>query len=188
MCPISNTARSNCKNNFGYENTNSSSNSKNALIDKANSSSLEEIFKSYKIQLDSYNKKTVCPFKLHKNGRESSPSFVFYPESNSFYCFGCKSGTKPVDFVSLLLSISKKEAADIILSNNFSLLEREEEESFNDRLNLIIDFSLFIQSIMKINKEKAEELSNAFDKIYDKHKLSNKAIEKIIKSLKGKVY
>ncbi len=37
----------------------------------------------------------LCPFHSEK-----TPSFTVYPESNSFYCFGCGAGGTPITFVS----------------------------------------------------------------------------------------
>ncbi len=49
--------------------------------------------------------KGSCP--LHN---EKTPSFYVYPESNSFYCFGCKQGGNNINLIRLLYNYSFKEA------------------------------------------------------------------------------
>lgn len=48
---------------------------------------------------------TNCPFHKDKH-----PSFFIYPETNSFYCFGCGVGGDVIKFVELLFNYSFKEA------------------------------------------------------------------------------
>lgn len=43
------------------------------------------------------HKKAICPFHEDKN-----PSLTFYPETNSFYCFGCNNGGDLIKFVQLM--------------------------------------------------------------------------------------
>ena len=54
----------------------------------------------------------LCPFHQEKN-----PSFFIYPETNSFYCYGCQKGGNIITFVELLYGYSFKEAVEF-LSNN----------------------------------------------------------------------
>lgn len=65
---------------------------------------LVDLIKEYKLNPVTHDSgvtyKLRCPF--HKGGRERTPSFVLYSQSNTFYCFGCgKSGTV-IDFVSIM--------------------------------------------------------------------------------------
>lgn len=55
---------------------------------------LLDVLKAYKIpvmdaQSGSFSHKTGCPFRLHKRGREKTPSLFIDSINNSFYCFGC---------------------------------------------------------------------------------------------------
>src|ERR1700684_4389287 len=70
------------------------------LIKKANSVPLPTILKHYGHHIDAYNRYIICPFSFHKGGRENGGSFCYYPDTNTFWCFGCKTGTTPVSFVS----------------------------------------------------------------------------------------
>jgi|GEM_PF-530825 len=47
----------------------------------------------------------LCPF--HK---EKHPSFNIYPETNSFWCFGCQEGGNVINYARLLYGFSFKEA------------------------------------------------------------------------------
>lgn len=54
----------------------------------------------------------LCP--LHN---EKHPSFYIYPESNSFYCFGCSQGGDAIALVRLLHGYSFKEAIAYLIGN-----------------------------------------------------------------------
>lgn len=49
--------------------------------------------------------KTCCPFHS-----ERTPSFTMYPDTNSFYCFGCGVSGDPIDFVRQVRGWSFREA------------------------------------------------------------------------------
>lgn len=52
----------------------------------------------------------LCP--LHK---EKHPSFFIYPETNSFWCFGCQQGGDTINLVRLLHGFSFKEAVRYLI-------------------------------------------------------------------------
>ncbi len=47
----------------------------------------------------------LCPFHNEKH-----PSFYIYPETNSYYCFGCNQGGNAINFIRTLYGYSFKEA------------------------------------------------------------------------------
>ncbi len=51
------------------------------------------------------NLKGLCPFHSEK-----TPSFVVYPESQSFYCFGCGATGDVIDLVAKLFNLSSYDA------------------------------------------------------------------------------
>lgn len=54
-----------------------------------------------------------CPFHM-----ESGPSFKYYPDTDSFYCFGCKKGGGVRQFVRYWLGEdASKQAIDNFISN-----------------------------------------------------------------------
>ncbi|MFA4998608.1 MAG: CHC2 zinc finger domain-containing protein [Candidatus Paceibacterota bacterium] len=55
----------------------------------------------------------LCPF--HEDRR---PSFCIYPDTNSFYCYGCQKGGDAIKFVELLYGYSFREAVEF-LDNNY---------------------------------------------------------------------
>lgn len=57
---------------------------------------LEDLMASYGIQLKraGRNIKALCPFHSEK-----TPSFVVYPDNQSFYCFGCGAGGDAISFI-----------------------------------------------------------------------------------------
>jgi len=69
------------------------------LIARANAVPIAQLFKLYNVRADAHNRKVTCPFKFHSNGQERTPSFWYYPDTNSFNCFGCSHGGGPVQFV-----------------------------------------------------------------------------------------
>ena len=53
----------------------------------------------------SKNLKGLCPFHS-----ERTPSFTVYPESNSYYCFGCGAGGDAVTFIKNIENLDYIEA------------------------------------------------------------------------------
>lgn len=169
------------------------------LIVKANSVSLLNIFKAYGVSIDECSRRCSCPFRIkHKGGRDNTPSFNFYPETNTFYCFGCKTGVSPTDFVSILDGISKYEAATKILSSfisssDFNIEKNENDINYQDRYAIIIDFSNFIRFYYSKNKENKDasifidKVCQAFDKLMSKHNMNNDSIKILVSKLKDKV-
>jgi hypothetical protein len=51
----------------------------------------------------------LCPFHQEKH-----PSFYIYPETNSFYCFGCGKGGDVIKFVQLAFGYSFKETLNYL--------------------------------------------------------------------------
>ena len=125
-------------------------------IEQANKSSLIEIFKFYNLNISAFNKKVCCPFSTrHTGGMDNIPSFVFYPETNSFWCFGCKTGNKPCNFVSAMENVSVIAAATIIFDKSFDL-----------------DFSNYIREIRNSYPESLlhiEEICKTFDYFFEKY-------------------
>ena len=166
------------------------------LIEKANAVSLQSLLKLYGITVDECNRKIVCPFPSHKGGRESTPSFYYYPQTNTFWCFGCKIGVGCCDFVAAKDKISKPRAAQKII-DLFNLkidqINIKNNLLFTDEtLDLLLEFSTLVRDFRDVNKdEKAflfiEEICCAFDTINLKHNLNNSALKFLIDKLKLKI-
>ena len=163
------------------------------LINKANSVPLNHVFRHYGYKIDEQNRKMTCPFPFHKNGKESTSSFWFYPQTNSFWCFGCKTGNYATDFVAAIDKSSKLKAAYKVIN----LFENEVDPeynvnliSFEERLLLLLDFSDFVREYRLLHlddlklKNKIEALSAIFDKINNNLELDNEALKSLIINIK----
>lgn len=168
------------------------------LIEQANTIPILNIFKLYNLRLDSYNRRTSCPFKSHKNGRETTPSFWYYPETNSFYCFGCNMGGKSshgCEFVSGMEGISKIKAAQKILSLFGAEVDEDvcySKDNFSERLEIMVDFSNIIRNFRQTNiDEKSQDFIEKICQVYDQHNLKrnldNEALSRMIEELKVKI-
>ena len=79
---------------------------------------------------------------------ERTPSFYFYPETNSFYCFGCKQAGGPVRLVSLMEEIAPYSAS-LLLLENFDSIESTGAENYSIDAKLLFEFSALIRSDRK---------------------------------------
>lgn len=55
---------------------------------------LDIIETAKKYGLEVRNNKCICPFHS-----DTDPSLVFYPETNSYFCFGCRDGGNVLKFI-----------------------------------------------------------------------------------------
>jgi hypothetical protein len=164
-----------------------------ALIKKANSVPLPIILKHYGYHIDPQNRYIVCPFPFHKGGRESSSSFCYYPDSNTFWCFGCKTGTTPVSFLSNKEGLSFLQAAIKILQcygSERSIEVVNELPNYSERLSILMEFANFIRQSLCSNPtalEQIELIAFAFDKMNERYSLTNEALQSLVMELKSKV-
>lgn len=151
------------------------------LIVKANTLNLPKLFKHYHLKIDELNRKSTCPFPHHKNGQESSASFFYYPQTNTFWCFGCKTGSCPLDFVMHMDNISAFKAAKKIISIFDKDLDEEYIQSttnFSEKLEILMSFSDWVRKNHSLSNIK--EITKTFDMLYNKHQLSNIALKTAI--------
>ena len=71
---------------------------------------IESVAGSY-VQLTRTGSKLKCKCPFHPDG---TPTCVFYPENNSFYCFGCHVGGSVITFVQNIESVSFMEATKML--------------------------------------------------------------------------
>jgi len=161
------------------------------IIEQANSVSIKKIFYMYGLRLDENNRKTTCPFKSHKGGRETTASFYFYPDTNTYFCYGCRQGSKPVDFVLNMDRCTKIKAAQKILENFHSDSDDNvilDIEDFSERMEIMMSYSNTVRNFhLNFSDEKSfcfiEENCKVFDKLNNKHDLSNDALRSMISQL-----
>ena len=201
MCKISNTTRSNCPSKTPGENERSRASFTGKtffddVIDKANSVPITKIFHYYNIRLDNNNRKVTCPFLSHKGGKERTPSFNYFPETNTYYCYGCGKGRACCDFVAEMERISRINAAHKILEL-FSAdadcdIGLSEVDDFSERFAIMLNFSNVVRDFRQIhNDEKSlefiEEVCSAYDNINLKHELDIEALRILVAKLSSRI-
>lgn len=180
--------------NLWFKELNYEYNNARDIIASANKVSLLDIFNYYGIKIDEINCKITCPIPSHKSGRESTASFLFYPETNSFHCFGCKAGARAVNFVAAMDKTNNFTAAKKILTlfnSNFAV-EFDEDNNFIDIFDLECEFATMIREFRQYHFDEhsfkfIENICYTFDKLMSKHKLGIEAIQSILNSLKKEI-
>jgi DNA primase len=61
-----------------------------------------------------------CPFNDHE---DSKKSFMYYPDKNDFYCWGCGRGGGPIEFFTYLNNFNSREDAIMYLNERFDKYE-----------------------------------------------------------------
>ena len=168
----------------------------NDLIDRANSVPLSKIFKHYGLRLDESNRKVVCPFKSHKGGMETTPSFNFYFDTNSYCCYGCRIGSHGCDFVAEMDRITKSAAASKILKIFSADVDDDnvfDRQNFSEKLETMMEFSNIVREFLQANTDQKaltfiEQICLVYDELNLKHKnLSNEALRSVVDQLKEKI-
>lgn len=202
MCAVSDTTRS----NSGRETSGDIGDLTEAftrkdyyqkLIERANTVSLIKIFKHYGIKLDLYNRKIRCPLKSHSGGRERTPSFGFFPDTNTYHCFGCKAGPAPCNFVAEMDRCTKVQAAYKILELFDADADKDgiyEGIDFSEKLVIMMDFSNVVREFYQTySGEEArvyiEMVCASYDEILLKHeRLDNDALRRTVEQLKEYIF
>lgn len=161
------------------------------IIERANTVPLKKIFKLYGLRLDEMNRKATCPFKSHKGGRESTASFYYYPETNTYCCYGCRQGSSPVDFIINMDRCNKIKAAQKILEHFSSDTDEElilGKEDFSEKLKIMIEYSNAVRNFrINFNDDKSFEFIEnnclIFDTINKRHDLTNEALKLVVSKL-----
>lgn len=155
--------------------------------EKALSCKLESLFKYYGLQINKYNAKVSCPFKSHKNGMERTASFMYYPETNTYWCFGCKQGSSVVDFVMNYENCSFNNAVEKILNYEnlkFSNIKQNTNTEYRDEA---LDLKIKFADMLRMNPD--EEIMKTYDALLEKHNLDDESmiyvLNKLIKKMEG---
>lgn len=147
------------------------------IVDKINDQiNIVDIAKEFDISLQvcnsgSFTHKCKCPNPDHKGGEERTPSCYLSEETNSFYCFGCGSGNRVLNFYMLCSNLEFKDAVSDLSSrvdvssthkifkrktNNFSIMleisDIIRKHTYNDMDSL--------PEILKLTKSIDEEMEN----------------------------
>lgn len=84
----------------------------------------------------------LCPFH-----NEKTPSFTVYPESGSFYCFGCGAGGDVFSFVKLIENLDYIEAIKLLAEKSGVIIPQDGYDDSMQRLK---------STIFEINRESAK--------------------------------
>jgi len=160
------------------------------IIELANNIPLIDVLKHFNVKLNEFNFAT-CPF--HKNGNEKSPSFRYYPETNSFRCYGCHKGGKyahATEFLSFKEGIDRETAASKILQlfRSSKIITYANYQDSIEQLNIMMQFSNYVRNFrLNFNNdndfEYIEYICCVFDKFNQKYQLTNEALRKLMNSL-----
>lgn len=203
MLKLSNSSRPTCNSEISRENRNfteyftEGEKSYKNIIKQADSVPLIKIFKYYGVKLDEHNRKIICPFSSHKGGQENSASLYYYHQTNSFWCFGCKTGTKCSDFVSAMSNISRLKASYKILTLFINDVNNDHvvllNNDFAEKIQIMLDFSDNVRDFINTNNfdDKAllfvENICEIYDNINLKHNLNNDALRSVVGQLKERI-
>ena len=164
------------------------------VIATANTVPLTVIFTHFNVKLDTHHRKAICPFPDHN---ERSASFYYYPNTKSYFCFGCKRGGTSVDFVATIKKCGKVEAAKHILSKFESDVVIGDTHNYaNDyveRQRIILGFSHMIRNFLHNadNKQEAmlfaEKITYIYDELNNRNQINNDGLVSLIEKLKNKL-
>lgn len=135
------------------------------LIANSNTNLLETLNKSgiFPEKSNKWSYPLTCPFPHHKNGNESTPSFGYNFDDDRFYCFGCKSAGRSVEFISFLEEIDKDEVANKILANiedNAELYVKVYSNPRKDIKEELVNFAISINNVLLKNKNNKKIVYN----------------------------
>jgi len=165
-----------------------------SLINQANSIPISTIVTSYGQRVDDYNRRIRCPF--HSGGNERTPSLWIYPDTNTFHCFGCKAGGRPVDWIARHEVMNKVDAALHIIERwgaHINTTQETAEIKGAGYDKAIFDFSNCVR--MFIRKHEAsveaityvEKLCFSFDKMNHKYHLNHDGLVALIDKIKKRL-
>ena len=79
-----------------------------------NACPLEEIARTY-VDLKRRGRTYVCNCPFHS---EKTPSFTVFPDTQSFYCFGCGAGGDVITFIQQIENLDFMDAVKLLAQNS----------------------------------------------------------------------
>jgi hypothetical protein len=161
------------------------------LVRRANAVPLTNVLKLYGARVGEYSHNITCPFKSHKNGKERTPSFSCYLETNSFYCHTCHIGGGPVNFVLNYDGIDKEDAARKILQVFNDDVDDDllfAGSDINEQTEAMLEFSKAVLDFRQSHEtEHAYNFIEYVCWVYDRMNLLHKHDSGALKSLNAKL-
>ena len=104
---------------------------------------IEEVISSYVVlKRTGSTLKGLCPFH-----NERTPSFTVYPNTNSFYCYGCQSGGDVVTFIKTAENLDYIEAVKFLADRSGMSMP---DTGYDDSVEKLR------RTVMAINREAAK--------------------------------
>ena len=95
----------------------------------------------------------LCPFHSEK-----TPSFVVYPETQSFYCFGCGAGGDAITFIKKINNLDYVEAVKLLAGRAGMPMPEEDDKAGRMRsriLSINKDAARFFYQCLNVDNEEA---------------------------------
>ncbi len=107
--------------------------SQDYLAELSRRTDITELVRSYvELKRAGRMEKGLCPFH-----NEKTPSFYVYPETESFYCFGCGAGGDAITFVKRIMNLDYVEAVKFLASRAGMPLPDEDDSAAKRRGRLL---------------------------------------------------
>jgi DNA primase len=118
---------------------------------------LEQVEKARTVTRSGRLYKCLCPFH-----HETSPSFCIYPESNSYYCFGCQAAGNVISYVMQTEGLGFPEAVERLAQQAGVEIERTQADSRRNRtpevpFELLYRVNVFAQRVFEHGLTRAPE-------------------------------
>ena len=134
---------------------------------------IEQVISSYvTLKRAGSNLNGLCPFHSEK-----TPSFTVFPNTNSFYCFGCGAGGDVITFTMRAENIGYADALELLAQRAGIVIPHDESENVGVSRKRILEMNLeaakFFRSCLFDKKYGAE----AMDYLVNKRKLDTATIK-----------
>ena len=96
-----------------------------------------------------------CPFH-----NEKTPSMVLYPETNSYYCFGCHESGNSLKFIEKFDNVNNFQAKQILITSYGAV--NEIEESRSEKEQKLLDFLTFSNVYLNSNFNTISKSANDY--------------------------
>lgn len=117
-----------------------------------------EVLDYYSLKYSSVGKRPMMCCIFHN---DDTPSMAIYPETNSFYCFGCgKSGT-PENIVMKMEGCSYQDALKMLYGKGYEWAKLNKKKNTDDKLNISYLYKILGRNI----KEKIKDCLANEDKL-----------------------
>jgi DNA primase len=120
-----------------------------------NITDIVELLKHYEIQLTPVGDRFMCHCLFHSG--DNTPSMCIYPQTNSFYCFGCNQSGDIITLLMKLEKISYTEAVQQLYGAGYEWIKLKKEAQVKTRMDEVYLYRILARNIKRqIQKIKNE--------------------------------